>query len=840
MRIGKKGFTLVEVIVSLAIMTIVAGSIGAFIIAGNNSYLRGNKELTLQEEAQLAANQMIDLIIDVEKDINFTPDHQGTAVNVDGSIAKDAAGNEITTAHVSELRLVNNNNTYMIRWQGPAAGEYASSNQVYLYEVENTTDADGNLVVGDPSTATPALMAEHVSSFNVDLSQVESKRKVILNMTFTYQDKSYEIAETIKLRNDLEKTGTKYAWISGLTIDPASVTLQQGKIQQFTYHLSGDEEAVAEGVTWSVAYASGATCKSTINQDGILKVHDDETVGTDVLVVKCTANADKNMVAYGYVTVEERLIDSLTITPRDGSLIPLESWQNGQEENAVGDGKRINFTCTIEGKDSAKAQGVEWKVERVDGTARATRTAIQKTGNMAAYLVADPEEKQGYHVLRVTCTSVADPSMKDEALITVSRVPGKYSAELIAETLTTYKFDEGNQKRIGYCVNIECLPSWADYRNGYPKISWEVVGDSRGYTFGPSGSIYEQMLYCSYHENVYDPPVTVRATVQLDATTTVYPTIDIKIPKLETALAEDKPYIDSDQFVLDRNGEIECWLENYNGTGKITWRFANDVELGLAASRETESQLDATKYDDYKKILSQRMVGFSRYKERDKEGILPKTYEDGTRQVFPNMTYDSKDDHAYIWAKYSLPWNQEYRLTLEAVDEDGNVIAETDILIPECKVLFPSGSRYMTINQGQPIYPRCKCDACKNDPNHSHWGNETAPNKKTGQWESSPGLHNQWIYVTLYGFYAGNQGLKDSGNWLNLGSKMYGDDKLAGGTGISETTWTETEGVLQISIDSSEQNKDLYLQFYDKDHYNEQDYKLDRVLVIQWNRKDAQ
>lgn len=63
-------------IVSLAIMTIVAGSIGAFIIAGNNSYLRGNRELTLQEEAQLAANQMIDLIIDVEKDINFTPDHQ--------------------------------------------------------------------------------------------------------------------------------------------------------------------------------------------------------------------------------------------------------------------------------------------------------------------------------------------------------------------------------------------------------------------------------------------------------------------------------------------------------------------------------------------------------------------------------------------------------------------------------------------------------------------------------------------------------------------------------------------------------------------------------------------
>ena len=39
MRIGQKGFTLVEIIVSLAIMTIVAGSVGAFIVAGNNSCL---------------------------------------------------------------------------------------------------------------------------------------------------------------------------------------------------------------------------------------------------------------------------------------------------------------------------------------------------------------------------------------------------------------------------------------------------------------------------------------------------------------------------------------------------------------------------------------------------------------------------------------------------------------------------------------------------------------------------------------------------------------------------------------------------------------------------------
>ena len=89
MGIGKKGFTLVEIIVSLAIMTIVAGAVGAFVVAGNNSYMRGNKELTLQEEAQLTANQMIDLIIDVEKGISFSNLTDQEAVDVDGNVAKD-------------------------------------------------------------------------------------------------------------------------------------------------------------------------------------------------------------------------------------------------------------------------------------------------------------------------------------------------------------------------------------------------------------------------------------------------------------------------------------------------------------------------------------------------------------------------------------------------------------------------------------------------------------------------------------------------------------------------------------------------------------------------------
>ena len=572
MRIGKKGFTLVEVIVSLAIMTIVAGSVGAFIVAGNNSYLRGNKELTLQEEAQLAANQMIDLIIDVEKDINFTPDHTGTAVDLDGSTARDAAGNEITTAHVSELRLVNNENTYMIRWQGTASGDYATANQVYLYEVKNTTDADGNLVVGDLTTATPALMAEHVTSFSVDLSQVKDKRKVILNMIFTYQDRSYDIAETIKLRNDLEKTGTAYVWISALTIDPSSATLPQGKIQQFTYNLSGDAEAVAEGVTWSVSYASGANCKSTINQDGILKVDDDETIGTDVLVVKCTAKADTSMVAYAYVTVEERLIDSISITPKDVEVVR---------------GKSQAFECTLTGKESAVAQGVKWKVTYADGSTT-TFSTMPNVSDLINTLNISKSESIGVKVLKVTCMANADTTKSDSAYVTVTAVSGQFQAELIRNVMKPYSYTENGIKKMGWSVDLECLTAWADY-DVYPQIvNWEVLEDGvpnpKGYSFEDTtpASRYKQLLKCS---NNINKTITVRATVKLSATITVHPEVTVDIPNLLTIDSSDEPYIDGNQFVLSRNSMVTCTLKNYSGDmSKVTWKITNDIEEGLAQS----------------------------------------------------------------------------------------------------------------------------------------------------------------------------------------------------------------------------------------------------------------
>ena len=785
MHIGKKGFTLVEIIVSLAIMSIVAGAVGAFVIAGNNSYMRGNKELTLQEEAQLTANQLIDLIIDVERGISFEPNKTVDAVNVEGSVvANDVPG--------AELILRNNDNVYMVRWQGGSG--YDSANQLYLYEAANSgKDADGNMIWGDPETAAPSLMAEYVTAFNVDLTDLD-KRKVKLEMTFTYQDKTYNISETIQLRNDLSgEESTDYAWITGLTIDPTSAELNRGAVQKFNYYLTGDEAAVAKGVAWKVTKADGSSCNSSIDSTGKLTIASDEEIGDGVLIVTCTAVADPTKVASAVVSVKKAAIRSLTISPKNPE---------------VKRGEQLQFTYTMEGDEDAvkeaEQQGVIWEVKYADGS-ETSYSNINRTTGLLSVGVA---ESMGVRKLKVICKANIDDTIVDYTYVTVVVAKGQYNVELIARTLTTYQFD--NDTKTGYRAIIECLPSWANYKGGYPKIKWEVVKSSTGSTNGFSlsapddGDIYKQVLDCSYNLNT---TVTVRAEVYLDENVVVYPSIDIEIPNMKSAMEANAPYIDSSQYVLYRNGIVRCTLKRYDGDmSKVTWRIANDIEEELAPPKaEEDDELEHRPWEG--EAQAKRLVGFSKWFANG-NAVTPEIAnkyfagwdgENHTQRLYPSAEGES----VCVWAKHTIPWYKEYRLTLEAVDENGNVIADTCVLIPRATLLFPGEKRYIEINQ-------------KDQYN---------------------GIPYQELSVTVYGYAQGYQGggLTTEGAKLNL----YGE--ISGNTDketqiLNDGFYLGTDdGKLPIKISANEKGSALYMTFYDKDHPGDDTYAMKRALVVFWN-----
>lgn len=819
MHIGKKGFTLVEIIVSLAIMTIVAGAVGAFMVAGNNSYMRGNKELTLQEEAQLTANQIIDMIIDVEKSINFTKSDDGTT---------------------SELFLENEKNSYLLQWrQGSGA---ADPGKVYFYESDNTQDADGNLAWSSES-----LLAEYVTKFDVDLTGVKNgDNTVILRMDFAYQDKNYSINETIRLRNDLSAAkGTDYIWISGLQVSPKNPSVKQSDSLNFSYRILGDPEAAAEEmakpdpVTWKVEYYNnGGTptpCKSTIDsKTGRLTIAADELVGNNILLVTCTLNSNPTFKDTALVNVLERKVLGLTITPKEADI----------ERGSSG-----TFTYTLTGTQAGMDAGVTWKVERVNGAALASGTEIKSTGdgtptsdgnghlvkNGTADLTVGTTERNGTYVLRVTCTSNADSDYYDTALVTVSVIKGQYTVELIPDILTTYEFTESGEERMGYKVNIECLPSWADYANGYPKITWEVVGNASGYILDPfeedESNIYKHTLYCSTNINTV---VTIRAKVQLDAENWYYPTLDIQIPDLQKAKDTKAPYIDSDQFVLYRNGMVKCQLKDYKGDmSQVQWIIANDAELGLinplqggTMTKEQEEQAVLAAGLDGGKLEVARMprvVGFSQGGTADSYGSFPSGYDSSkvpkeicgvedasvaSRSVYSTAT----GEYAYVWAKWYLDWTKEYRLKLQAwkteTDANGAVkrtemIAQTDLLIPEVTIYFPEGMRSKTYNQSD----------------YS---------------DTDGGVYDDKVAVTIYGYANGKGGLNLEDPRIAVTPYFYDSNGVKiddqNGTSASKN-WKFGEDAISIYISKNEPNSVLFLKFSDA-----RNISINRILTVYWNK----
>ena len=65
------GFSLVELIIAIAILVIVTGAVCSFIIITSRNYANGNNDISVQQEAQLALNQISDVIIDATQSINY-------------------------------------------------------------------------------------------------------------------------------------------------------------------------------------------------------------------------------------------------------------------------------------------------------------------------------------------------------------------------------------------------------------------------------------------------------------------------------------------------------------------------------------------------------------------------------------------------------------------------------------------------------------------------------------------------------------------------------------------------------------------------------------------------
>ena len=192
---NNKGFSLIELIITVAILTIITSAILGFIVTGTKSYGNVNEEVELQQEAQLSFNQLSDLIIDSTNGIKYYyNDNENKIILTDSDITETVTSKTLAIYNTVKEAGVEKKYIYNIIWK-------KSENKLYLRK--DTIAATGAVTKG-----TPELMAEYVSDFSPSLAKAQKKKKVVIELSFVKNNKSYVSKKNFALRNKAVVNGT--------------------------------------------------------------------------------------------------------------------------------------------------------------------------------------------------------------------------------------------------------------------------------------------------------------------------------------------------------------------------------------------------------------------------------------------------------------------------------------------------------------------------------------------------------------------------------------------------------------------------------------------------------
>ncbi|MDF2588238.1 MAG: prepilin-type N-terminal cleavage/methylation domain [Anaerocolumna sp.] len=150
------GLTLIELIVSITIITIVLGAILSFMITGSNSYKKEKEAVNLQTEAQFILNQLDDLLIEA----NYVKFNQ-----VD-----------------KKLIIYQSGITYEITYE---------IDKLY-FRKQTLTDV-----------GTKSILGEYVSDFYVDTSNLTTDNTILVKLSLEQGKSTYAMSSKVVLRNEV-------------------------------------------------------------------------------------------------------------------------------------------------------------------------------------------------------------------------------------------------------------------------------------------------------------------------------------------------------------------------------------------------------------------------------------------------------------------------------------------------------------------------------------------------------------------------------------------------------------------------------------------------------------
>lgn len=261
-KIGNKknnlGFTLVELICAIGILAIISVSIVTFINVSSKSFKESNSDVNLQYEAQSAANQVKDLIINSNRAVHY--------YTVDSPVAANCF------LIVNESPYVEPGETE-VKYKYPTVKIWFVPSENVLYYGTNTftqaqLEGKSSMAALGEEITSGSVLAKNVSAFSVEDGNAKTTGKVKVNLTLSLGDQTYTTNPTVVIRNKVIASANVADIFS-----ESSTPLETGSIKSFDvkYKITGDYDLIPDDpLDKSVGVNKGSTLYFKADVEAVL------------------------------------------------------------------------------------------------------------------------------------------------------------------------------------------------------------------------------------------------------------------------------------------------------------------------------------------------------------------------------------------------------------------------------------------------------------------------------------------------------------------------------------------------------------------------------------------